>query len=183
MGYTEEQTDEYAAAILAAAIKEDYQGPIFLQGDHFQFNAKKYKENPQQEIEAIKALTKEAISAQFYNIDIDASTLVDLSQENLTKQQEANYQMTALLTTYIRSLQPKDTMISIGGEIGHIGDRNSNIEDFKAFMKGYSTRIPKDGISKVSVQTGTSHGGIPLPDGSIAKIQLDFNVLNTIGSD
>ena len=36
------------------------------------------------------------------------------------------------------------------------------------------------GVSKVSVQTGTSHGGIPLPDGTIAEVKLDFNVLKSI---
>ena len=30
------------------------------------------------------------------------------------------------------------------------------------------------GISKISVQTGTSHGGVPLPDGSIAQAKIDF---------
>jgi len=30
------------------------------------------------------------------------------------------------------------------------------------------------GISKISVQTGTTHGGVPLPDGTIAKIKLDL---------
>ena len=35
--------------------------------------------------------------------------------------------------------------------------------------------------SKISVQTGTEHGGIPLPDGTIAKVKLDFGVLESIG--
>jgi hypothetical protein len=39
---------------------------------------------------------------------------------------------------------------------------------------------PVKGISKISVQTGTSHGGIALPDGSIAKVQLDFNTLEKL---
>src|SRR5207248_3679042 len=33
------------------------------------------------------------------------------------------------------------------------------------------------GISKISVQTGTSHGGVPLADGSIAQAKIDFEVL------
>src|SRR6185295_5880365 len=33
------------------------------------------------------------------------------------------------------------------------------------------------GISKISVQTGTSHGGVPLADGSIAQAKIDFDVL------
>ena len=35
------------------------------------------------------------------------------------------------------------------------------------------------GISKISVQTGTSHGGVPLADGSIAQVKIDFDVLRT----
>ena len=37
------------------------------------------------------------------------------------------------------------------------------------------------GISKVSVQTGTSHGGVPLPDGGVAEVKLDFEVLRELG--
>ena len=37
------------------------------------------------------------------------------------------------------------------------------------------------GLSKVSVQTGTSHGGIVLPDGSIATVAVDFDTLKVLG--
>ena len=33
------------------------------------------------------------------------------------------------------------------------------------------------GLSKISIQTGTSHGGVVLPDGSIANVNLDFGIL------
>ena len=36
------------------------------------------------------------------------------------------------------------------------------------------------GISKISVQTGTTHGGVPLADGSIAQVKLDFDTLEKI---
>ena len=48
MGYTAQPPVEYSAVILAAAIKEGHTGPVFIQGDHFQANAKKYQENPDQ---------------------------------------------------------------------------------------------------------------------------------------
>jgi fructose/tagatose bisphosphate aldolase len=183
MEYTNQRPDEYTTAILAAAIKERFTGPVFLQGDHFQLSKSKFSADPEQEIERIKQLSKEAIDAQFYNIDIDASTLVDLDQQDLRKQQLNNYTVTAKLTEYIRSLQPKNLIVSIGGEIGHIGGKNSTVDDFVAFMEGYLELLPKkDGISKVSVQTGSSHGGIPLPDGTIANVKLDFSVLRDIGA-
>ncbi len=181
MEYTDQRPDEYAVSVLAAALKEDYQGPIFLQGDHFQLSKKRFAEDPEKEIQKIRDLATEAIQAQFYNIDIDASTLVDLEKTDLNEQQKNNFEVTAQLTKYIRSLQPQNTIIAIGGEIGHIGGKNSTVSDFNAFMDGYLPLIEDPGISKVSVQTGTSHGGIPLPDGTMADVKLDFSVLEDIG--
>ncbi|WP_028950454.1 class II fructose-bisphosphate aldolase [Sulfurihydrogenibium subterraneum] len=180
--YTYQRPSEYATCVLAAAIKEGYKGPVFIQGDHFQFSAKKYFENPEKELQAIKDLTKEAISAGFYNIDIDPSTLVDYSKESLKDQQYHNYLNTAKMTDYIREIQPEGINVSIGAEIGHIGGKNSTVEEFEAFMEGYLQTITEQiGISKISVQTGTEHGGIPLPDGTVAKVKLDFDVLKNIG--
>lgn len=180
--YTYQRPSEYVTAVLAAAIKEGYKGPVFIQGDHFQFSAKKYFENPDKELQSIKDLTKEAIDAGFYNIDIDPSTLVDYSKSSLKEQQYHNYLNTALMTDFIRSIQPKGIDISIGAEIGHIGGKNSTVEEFEAFMEGYIETVKsKPGISKISVQTGTEHGGIPLPDGTVAKVKLDFEVLRLIG--
>ncbi len=33
----------------------------------------------------------------------------------------------------------------------------------------------------MSVQTGTSHGGVPLPGGGVAEVKLDFEVLRELG--
>jgi len=186
IGYTDQRPAEYTAATLAAAIKEGFRGPVFIQGDHFQFNAKKYFEDPEKELENIKALTKEAIEADFYNIDIDPSTLVDYSKPTLKEQQYHNYLNTAKMTAYIREIEPEGITVSVGGEIGHIGGKNSTPEEFEAFMEGYLEELRKYGeniphISKISVQTGTEHGGIPLPDGRVAEVKLDFSVLESIG--
>ncbi len=183
IGYTYQRPSEYASAVLAAAIKEGYKGPVFIQGDHFQFNAKKYAENPEKELQAIKELTEEAIKAGFYNIDIDPSTLVDYSKATLKEQQYYNYINTAKMTKFIREIEPEGITVSVGAEIGHIGGKNSTVEEFEAFMEGYLEELPKGmaGISKMSVQTGTEHGGVPLPDGRVAEVKLDFNVLRDIG--
>ena len=186
IGYTDQRPAEYTACTLAAAIKEGFRGPVFIQGDHFQFNAKSYAEDPEAELEKIKALTKEAIEADFYNIDIDPSTLVDYSKPTLKEQQFHNYINTAKMTAYIREIEPEGITVSVGGEIGHIGGKNSTPEEFEAFMEGYLEELKKFGeniphISKISVQTGTEHGGIPLPDGRVAEVKLDFSVLEKIG--
>src|SRR5829696_2038306 len=36
MSYTYQQPAEFSTALIAAAIKEGYKGPLFIQGDHFQ---------------------------------------------------------------------------------------------------------------------------------------------------
>lgn len=185
IGYTDQRPAEYTSAVLAAAIKEGYEGPVFLQGDHFQINAKKYEKDKDGEVNTVRKLIKEAIEAGFYNIDIDTSTLVDLNKPNLTEQQRLNYEYASEFTSYIRSLEPKGITVSVGGEIGEVGKKNSTVEELRAFMDGYTSTLAAKGkilkgISKISVQTGTSHGGVPLPDGTIAKVKLDFETLKNL---
>ena len=182
MGYTDQSPIEYSSMVLAAAMKEGYSGPVFIQGDHFQVNAAKFKENPEKEMEALRTLIADAVHSGFYNIDIDSSTLVDLSKPNLKEQQLLNSEVCAKLAQFIRRIQPKGVTISVGGEIGEIGHQNSTPEDLHGFMAGLKQRLDKGliGISKISVQTGTTHGGVVLPNGSMAQIKLDFNTLKTL---
>lgn len=186
IGYTYQQPDEYSTVIIAAAIKEGYRGPVFIQGDHFQVNAKNFKADREKEIDSLKSLIQEAVEGDFYNIDIDTSTLVDLSKPTLDEQQRLNYEVGAQLTAYLRSIEPKGITISVGGEIGEVGEQNSTPEELVAYMNGFNKTLAGldagyRGISKVSVQTGTSHGGVPLPDGSIAEVALDFDTLEKLG--
>ena len=183
--YTFQRPAEYAVVMLAAAIKEGHQGPIFIQGDHFQINAKKFHADRDKEVGAVRGLITEAIRAGFYNIDIDTSTLVDLSKHNLAEEQRLNFEIGAELTKHVRSQEPKGVTVSVGGEIGEVGEKNSTVEELEAYMDGYNALVNKagvKGISKVSVQTGTSHGGVPLPDGTIAKVALDFGTLEKLGA-
>lgn len=182
MRYTKQRPEEYGVAIISAAIKEGYQGPVFLQGDHFQINKEAFTSNKHQELTELKQLIRETLRARFLNIDIDASTLVDLTQPTVAKQQHLNSQMTAFFTQFIRSHQQPGEDITIGGEIGHIGGRKSSLEDLVAFMELYQKYTTTPGLSKVSVQTGTSHGGIPLPDGTLQKVDVDFPLLQSMSN-
>ncbi len=185
IAYTEQRPAEYVAVALAAALREGYRGPVFIQGDHFQVNAKKYKVDPAAEVLAVKQLATEAIAAGFYNIDLDTSTLVDLSYPTLDAQQRLNFEVGVELTRHVRSLEPAGVTISLGGEIGEVGTENSTVAELEAFMDGYrrtlGTQAPgMIGLSKISVQSGTSHGGVVLPDGSIADVALDFKTLEDL---
>src|SRR4051812_40511507 len=158
MSYTWQRPGEYATSVLAGAIKAGWQGPVFIQGDHFQATSKSYNVDPDKEIGVVRDLTKEAIAAGFYNIDIDASTLVDIDEPDLVKQQEKNYRHTAELTALIRSVEPEGVTVSVGGEIGEVGKNNSTVADLTAFMTGY---IP-------AMEAESEKAGRPLP--GISKI-------------
>ena len=185
IAYTDQRPAEYVAVMLAAALREGFRGPVFIQGDHFQVNHKKYAADPKPEVDAVKALAKEAIAAGFYNIDIDTSTLVDISKASLDEQQKLNYEVGIDILEAVRELEPKGVTVSVGGEIGEVGTQNSTVEELRAYMDGFNSLLGREspgteGLSKVSVQSGTSHGGIVLPDGSIKEVAIDFGTLTTL---
>ncbi len=185
ISYTDQRPAEYVAVLQAAALREGFRGPLFVQGDHCQVNAKKYAADAEGEVGGVKALVKEEIAAGFYNIDVDTSTLVDLSKPDLDTQQQVNYERAAEMTAFIRSLEPAGVTVSVGGEIGEVGGKNSDVHELRAYMDGFNrtlTRIApgKPGLAKISVQTGTSHGGVVLPDGTIADVTVDFETLRIL---
>ncbi len=186
MSYTDQEPSEFSASLIAAAIKEGYVGPIFIQGDHFQVKASTFKKNPDAAIQEVKDLIAKAIPAGFWNIDIDTSTLVTLEPETLEEQQVDNFTRSAELTKWVRDLEPAGVTVSLGGEIGEVGEKNSTPEELDAYITGYQKALAEMGgdlvgLSKISVQTGTSHGGVVLPDGTIARVAVDFDTLATLG--
>jgi len=182
IGYTDQRPAEYVAVLLAAALREGYRGPVFIQGDHFQVNHKKFAADPKTEVNAVAALVREAVAAGFYNIDIDTSTLVDLKKPTLLEQQRLNYEVGIDLLKVVREVEPKGITISVGGEIGEVGTENSTEPELRAYMDGFNKALPRGmvGLSKISVQSGTSHGGVVLPDGTIADVKLDLDTLERL---
>src|SRR5262245_16188018 len=187
IGYTEQRPHEYAAIVLAAALREGFSGPIFIQGDHVQTNAKKYNSpDRDKELETLRALIKEEIAAGFYNIDIDTSTLVDLSKATLDEQQEVNVSLAADFAAFIRKQEPQGVTVSVGGEIGEVGGKNSDVHELHAYMKGFNRALKERGaglvgLSKISVQTGTAHGGFVNADGSVrTDVKIDLKTLEEL---
>lgn len=185
MSYTAQRPSEYATNILAAAVAEGFTGPVFIQGDHFQVSAKKYAADPQAELKAVSDLSIEAMAAGFFNIDVDTSTLVDIHLPTVPEQQKLNCELSSQLSAFIREHEPKGVTISIGGEIGEVGTTNSTEPELRAYMDGYNAEMKKlapgkPGLSKISVLTGTSHGGTVLADGSLAEVTIAFDVLRDL---
>jgi fructose/tagatose bisphosphate aldolase len=188
IGYTEQRPHEYAAIVLAAALREGFDGPIFIQGDHVQTNAKKFN-SPERdkELDTLRGLIREEIAAGFYNIDIDTSTLVDLDKPTLDEQQEVNVTLAADFAAFIRSVEPKGVTVSVGGEIGEVGGKNSDVHELHAYMKGFNRKLkergPLVGLSKISVQTGTAHGGFINADGTVrTDVKIDLVTLEELSN-
>lgn len=182
---TEQKPSEYAAVVVAAALKEGYEGPVFIQGDHYQVNANRFARDPEAELQGIRGLVQDSIAAGYYNIDIDASTLVDRGKPGEREKQRANFETTAKLAGEVRSMEPKGVTISLGGEIGEVGKENSTLEELAAFMDGFVACFSrqqgkKKGLSKISVQTGSVHGGVVLSDGSVGRAPIDFDTLRSL---
>jgi fructose-bisphosphate aldolase, class II len=187
IGYTEQRPHEYAAVVLAAALREGFAGPIFIQGDHVQTNAKKYNgPDRDKEIETLRALIREEVAASFLNIDIDTSTLVDLGKPTLPEQQEVNVTLAADFAAFIRTIEPQGVTVSVGGEIGEVGGKNSDVHELHAYMDGFNAKLKERGpslvgLSKISVQTGTAHGGFVNADGTVRKdVKIDLKALEEL---
>ena len=183
--YTEQRPAEYAAVILAAALREGFEGPVFIQGDHYQVNPNKFAKDPETELQSIRDFCQESVAAGYFNIDIDASTLVNNERPGVYEQQRANFESTASLAAHLRSIEPPGITIALGGEIGEIGKENSTPEELTSFMDGFMGMLgrrchSKKGLAKISVQTGTKDGGVVLPEGNIAQVAIDFETLRAL---
>ncbi|HWU40558.1 MAG TPA: class II fructose-bisphosphate aldolase, partial [Candidatus Acidoferrum sp.] len=179
--YAKQSPAEYTAAILAAAMREGHSGPIFLQADHDQVSSSNYAKDPAQEIQRISDVVRNQVAASFLNIDIDASTVVDLSLPTLREQQRLNAELTVEFTRLVRELEPPGVTISVGAEIGEVGAHNTTPEELRAFMATYRPALEAAGggvgVSKISVNSGTYHGGLVLADGTLAQVNVAFDTL------
>jgi hypothetical protein len=165
-------------------------GPVFVQGDHYQFNAKKYAADPEATTEGLRRLTREALAVGYGNIDIDSARRWSTcrSADGRRAAAHVNYQRAAELSALIRQ--------RAGGH-----DRQHRRRDRRGGQaeldRGGAARLPRRlpsreldalagsdaaGLSKVSVQTGTSHGGVPLPGGGVAEVKLDFDTLERLSA-
>jgi fructose/tagatose bisphosphate aldolase len=185
--YTDQRPGEYAAVVIAAALREGFDGPVFIQGDHFQVNSLKFARDPESELQSIRDFCQESVAAGYYNIDIDASTLVDSDAPGAHEQQRANFETTAALAAFLRSIEPPGITVALGGEIGEIGKQNSTPEELTSFVDGFLETLArrsrsKKGLAKISVQAGTKDGGVVLPDGRIAPVAIDFEILRALSA-
>ena len=93
------------------------------------------------------------------------------------------------MAALIRQHEPEGVTISVGGEIGEVGKYNTTVEELRAYVEGFNRTFGElsgggtRGLSKISVNTGSTHGGVVLPDGSIAKVKIDFDTLREMSNE
>jgi hypothetical protein len=183
--YAQQPPAEYTAGVLAAALREGHRGPVFLQADHDQVDAKALKKDRDAEVRRLETIMREQIAAGYYSIDIDASTVVDLSLPTVREQQRLNAELTAHFTQFVRGIEPKGVTISLGAEIGEVGHENTTPEELREFMAVYIEDLRARGnkltpVSKISINSGTYHGGKMQADGTLAPVTVDYALLKTI---
>lgn len=198
IGYTGQRPAEYGAMAIAAAVKAGYRGPLFLQGDHFQLAEKimnKGGEVAEAERRVVEALIVESLEAGFGSVDIDTSTVEKRNKRELSvdEQLKPNYVEAARMLVHLRQAEKSLGLpwsVSVGTETGEIGSRNTSVGEYRVFMAGLARELAGYqrkydweivGTNKISVATGTSHGGVVLADGTRAKVKIGFNTLRDIG--
>ncbi|HYE35528.1 hypothetical protein [Methylocaldum sp.] len=174
-GYGFQPPAEYATCILAAAIREGHQRAVFLQSDHIRIGRASYQVSRDDEIGQLKDCLEEAITAGFFNIDIDTSSLADFSRPSFVEQQQPSSRECAELVAFVREIEPEELSINIGAEIKAMGDGNLTADEFRAFMEGFfdCLNIPggKRDLSKIIV----------LVSGASGEVDVDLELLREIG--
>ncbi len=178
IGYSEQAPDELVSLGLAAALREGYAGPLYFQGDHYKIDPVKGVDD---EVRTLESLIDDSLQAGMRHVDIDASKTVDLTRPTVDAQQRENGVLTAHLAAYAR--KRSQASVVIGGEIGEIGGKVSTAEDLRSFMRIVNEESDgAESINKVAVQTGTSHGGVIDPDGSVRRVTVDLTTLRDLST-
>lgn len=110
-------------------------------------------------------LILKSLNVGFYNFDIDCSAL------NL----EDNIKQTNNFIEFIKKNQPQGIEVAVGGEVSSIGGEETTPNQLEDFLKKVQ------GLTKVSCQTGTRHGGKVLASGAIAKVDIDYENIKNLG--
>ena len=109
-----------------------------------------------------------------------------MSKATLAEQQDVNVKLAADFAVFIRQHEPQGVTVSVGGEIGEVGGKNSDVHELHAYMSGFNAELARrspsaKGLSKISVQTGTAHGGFVNADGTVRMdVQIDLQTLEEL---
>ena len=162
--------EEFAALVLAAAVREGYRGPVFLQVDHFQIDLPDPRFSPE-----FRSWCRRSVAAGMQQVDFDASGLC--ASPSAVSAQAACAQATAAAAAFHRKLNRSGDLV-YGAEVGEIGGANTTVDDLREFMATYrSAPANPPPLGKISVNTGTTHGGVIDTAGRPGPMPLDLGLL------
>lgn len=161
---------QYAALVCAAAASADYQGPVLLQGDHFSLESTDADEEHE-----VLELSLAAMASGYRQIDLDTAGLAVDGPDAATRQ-TPNAAATARLLNALVPYAPAGTIF--GGEVGEIGGANTTPEELATFIELVRSMAGQHSVAfgKVSVQTGTRHGGMSDASGKSLRMPLDVEL-------
>lgn len=137
---------EFSSCVLAAAIRESFHGPVFLQLGGLSYHNDRFYKNPSTENQQLRQLLRTAVQSGIYNLSIDASTLIEPSgstgDTNWVQRQRRNFEQIAALTVALRDFEPHEIAVGLGA---HMGKHNTSLGALNAFMDGYLDELKKDG--------------------------------------
>ena len=190
---------EYATCLLAAAIREGYEGPVFLQANYLHERRASDDTEHGDELDRLQDLAEEALGAGFFNLELDTADLEDLSLPDPAEQEKECYEDAAQLAGFVRKTEPAGVDTNLGVRMNSRGDAVHLPHRFRAFMDGFAGEFTDraghvTGIAKLSLHihsaeelrmahdlaevarreyalaTGVHYDGAPLPDELFAEL-------------
>jgi hypothetical protein len=164
--------------MLSAALNHKFEGPIFLQANALRFDADAFENDREALLENLKKKTRNAIQLGFYNINYDASDLINNKSNRISEKMLMNLKMVAMATNlWVRNFQPIGITVSVSGKMGLVdGQLPSEGE-----MREYTQRLLKEGSRLRFGVAGedVSKVEIAIPDLNELTIER-INNLNTL---
>lgn len=167
---------QYAALVCAAAASAGYQGPVLLQGDHFSLESTDSEEEHE-----VLQLSLAAMASGYHQIDLDTAGLA-VEGPDAVARQTPNAAATARLLNELVPYAPAGTIF--GGEVGEIGGANTTPEELATFIELVRNMAGQNAVAfgKVSVQTGTRHGGMSDASGKSLRMPLDVDLARQLAN-
>ncbi len=161
---------QYAALVAAAAATEGWRGPVFVQGDHFSLESDSASARTE-----LAGSIRNLLAAGYRQVDLDTAALA-VPAGSAVARQLPNAKATVALLQALSAHSPPGTIF--GGEVGEIGGENTTPEELQVFIDlvRWHAGSAAEWFGKVSVQTGTRHGGITGPGGQVTRMPLDLKL-------
>ena len=145
---------EYSTIVAAAAVREGFKGPIFIQGNHILAHKRDFQQNPNQEKECLKKSINNAINCGFFNLWLDTFQVALPTQMGTKKNLNSIALLYAEITDSVRTLEPQGLDISLGCKLNPFQELCLEEQDIKEFMEYFQTTLQSlnpgaKGISKL----------------------------------